>query len=316
MRIRYLPNQIEVQSPAKVNLFLELLGQREDGFHQIETVISAVSIFDTLRFSPRRDDQIKLTVASSYPDPTLAATIPTDSGNLIVRALERLREEFAPQRGGVDIWLSKAIPSQAGLGGGSSNAAAALLAGNALWGLGADSKKLHSLAAELGSDVPFFLDCGTALCTGRGEQVQPLAVPAGLSLVVAMPPERLETAQVFRTHAALASDHPFAAQTSTALVRSCRRGRPVEIATGLFNRLQAAARQLVGSSESLAIFFSRLGGCLGHHMSGSGSSYFGVFSNHRTAVSGARRLSALAPDVNVFVCKTLGLFKPGLAVNR
>ena len=301
MRIRYLQNLIEIQAPAKVNLFLEILGRREDGFHQLETVISSVSIYDTVRFSPRSDDQICFHVSGAE-----SRSIPADESNLIVRALNMLRDRFDLQMG-ADISIQKRIPAQAGLGGGSSNAAAGLIAGASMWNVDATPNELSAMAAELGSDVPFFLQSGTCLCSGRGEKIQSVPTAAGWPIVIAMPPTGLDTAQVFRQHAKLV-DTVKSEETRSAksMLQSLRSRQRVEVGRKMFNRLQESASQLSEWIVKLATSFSQLSNCLGHQMSGSGSSYFGLFSNRLSAQREAKRLSCLAPNARIFVGCTLG----------
>ena len=155
-----------VRAPAKINLHLEVLGLRPDGFHELAMVMQSIDLADSLRMRPTADGQISLQCDR--------ADLPTDSSNLVVKAAEMLRARSGFAELGAQIVLEKRIPIGAGLAGGSSNGAAALLGLNELWGLGFKSHQLHSMAAELGSDMPFCLDGGTQLCFGRGEQLEAL----------------------------------------------------------------------------------------------------------------------------------------------
>src|SRR5262245_37995767 len=148
---------LEKQSPCKVNLLLNILGRRPDGFHELETVIHPVAVFDTLSLT-REGNGIHLTCR----DPNL----PTDSRNLVYRAAATFLEE-AKIKDGVRLDLEKRIPLAAGLGGGSGNAATTLLGLNELFGQPLAHSKLHEIAAGLGSDIPFFLQSKPALATGR-----------------------------------------------------------------------------------------------------------------------------------------------------
>jgi 4-diphosphocytidyl-2-C-methyl-D-erythritol kinase len=151
-------------SPAKINLFLRIEGKRTDGYHEISSLFQTISLGDCL--SIELSDQDQLTCSDS--------SIPTDASNLVSKAVLLFRRKTGWQHS-VKIHLDKKIPSQAGLGGGSSNAATALWALNALTEYSVDIKELETWGAELGSDVPFFFSEGTALCTGRGEHIHPLA---------------------------------------------------------------------------------------------------------------------------------------------
>ena len=155
---------LEKKSPCKVNLLLNILGKRPDGFHELETVMHPVNLFDEIRFE-RGGNGIQL----SCNEPAL----PVDSKNLVYRAAEAFLKLHNP-RDGVRIHLQKKIPLAAGLGGGSGNAATTLLALNELFDQPLATAKLNELAASLGSDVPFFLQNRPALATGRGEKIQPL----------------------------------------------------------------------------------------------------------------------------------------------
>ena len=157
--------KVVIETPAKVNLTLEVLGKRDDGYHEIASVMQAVSLFDTLTLSLAEDVQLIADV------PELGTR-----DNLVYRAAELIKRVKRVDEG-VEIRLNKGIPIAAGMGGGSSDAAATLLGLNLLWGLSLDTKELEGLAAQLGSDVPFFLSGGSALAEGRGERITPLPAP-------------------------------------------------------------------------------------------------------------------------------------------
>jgi len=308
MIIRALDNQLEIATPAKVNFFLELCSKRTDGFHEVENVMASVSLYDQMRFAPRLDSKIFLTIATSSPGkmPSETDTIPTDQNNLVHKTLELVRTIAREECGvescsvGIDVRLLKNIPSAAGLGGASSNAAATLVAANRMWGLDWPLSKLQNIASRLGSDIPFFLTGGTAICRGRGERVQPINVPSGVSIVIAKPPVSLSTAKVFGK--VVVPDAPL---DSLKLTQSVRRGRPQIIGRQMFNRFQQFAEPLARQIATLRREFNRLC-CLGHQMSGSGSSYFGIFANARVARHASNRLSSRLPNVRIFCVQTLG----------
>jgi 4-diphosphocytidyl-2-C-methyl-D-erythritol kinase len=168
-------HRLEILAPAKLNLGLEVIGRRDDGFHEIATIFVAIDLYDRLTLTP--SDDLELTC----DDDALAG-----SANLAYRALHVLREEIN-HPDGARIELSKRIPAAAGLGGGSSDAAAALIGGRDLWGSDVSDDRLHEIAARLGSDVPFFLRGGCAVGRGRGELLEPLPLPEGLWFVVVVP---------------------------------------------------------------------------------------------------------------------------------
>jgi len=311
MLLRSSINKIEIAAPAKINWFLELLNRRPDGFHELETVMSTVSIFDQIRFTRRPDENFSLCIRSPELGslPKEKDAIPNDQRNLIIRALTLLRETAREQthgkccHDGMSVELEKQIPSAAGLGGASSNAAAALLAGNQLWGLNWDREQLSQVAAELGSDVPFFLYGGTAICRGRGEKIEPIRSACGIPVVIAKPDFGIPTASIFNRVTI-----PTRPLGSSKFMSSFQRLDPHTLGTTMFNRLQEFAEPIspiiTQTFLNLKREFSRLN-CLGHQMSGSGSSYFGVFPNTRTARHATQYLAARFPDTRLFFTQTL-----------
>jgi len=186
---------LDLFSPAKINLFLRVTRKRPDGFHDLASVFQAVSFGDTLGFDPLPASATSDTLTVSG-DPELEA-LPTDDSNLVIKALNVFRERTGSQTR-YAVHLTKRIPTGAGLGGGSGNAATALWAANELSGRPAGTDALVDWAADVGSDVPFFLSTGTAMVTGRGENVEamPSLPPAAMLLV--KPPEGVPTPEIFK----------------------------------------------------------------------------------------------------------------------
>lgn len=270
-------------APAKLNLFLNVLGKRSDGYHELETLMVRISLADTLIFAPLADrpDTTELvwrdvTAAEARSSPTDGhATrpthiIPAASDNLVVRAAELLRRE-TNSRHGVRIELRKRIPTEAGLAGGSTDAATTLTALNRIWNCGLDGQQLRGLAARLGSDIPFFLaDQPAAMCTGRGEIVEPVRIPLGLPVVLVKPASGLSTPRVFQ--------QPRTARcngTAQDVVSALRLGRLDRLRTCLHNALQEPAEALNEDVRRLRRLFDGTR-CVAHQMSGSGTSYFGI----------------------------------------
>ena len=273
-------NQLVVFSPAKLNLFLEVLGQREDGFHDLATVMVAIDFYDVLCFQETETSEIELECYSNIPIEVAKERriLPASQENLIWKAATHLQEQTDCSRG-VRIQVQKRIPLGSGMGGGSSNAASTLLALNQLWDLALSVEDLHSLAAQLGSDVNFFLNStNAALCKGRGEQVVPLQVPLDLHFVVACPSAGLSTSQVFQEFSLTDSDEVH--DVADFLHRW--KFHPELLGRSLFNRLEEAAVRLKPELQSLSK-------CLhgfpfsGKAMTGSGSTWFGLCSHHREA---------------------------------
>jgi 4-diphosphocytidyl-2-C-methyl-D-erythritol kinase len=252
--------RLELSAAAKVNLALEILTRRPDGYHEIATVMHAVDL----------SDRLVLEECDAIQVHTTAPGVPTDERNLVHRAAVALRKAAGMLRG-ARMTLDKRIPVAAGLGGGSTDAAAALIGLNRLWGLRWPLKDLEKIAVELGMDVAFFLRGGAALATGRGERLAPLGA-ASLGLVLVNPRFALSTADVYgRVTPAMYSDGGRAGTTATAL-RTRRAGR---IAASLYNGLEVAAgtaHPQIGQMQAALL----AAGALGAAMSGSGPTVFGV----------------------------------------
>ena len=259
---------LEKKSPCKVNLLLNILGSRPDGFHDLETILQPVKLHDTLRFT-RVGQAIELSCSDQ--------SLPTDSGNLVHRAATTFLEA-AGAREGVRIHLEKKIPQAAGLGGGSGNAATTLLGLNELFGLPLSAGQLHELAGRLGSDVPFFLQNQPALATGRGEHIEPLApfpALAGALFLLIHPGFGISTAWAYKQ------------LTRFPEALNGQAGRARKLITLLLGAdLAAAGREFYNALEApalekfplLALFqeFLRAQGVPATLMSGSGSTTFAI----------------------------------------
>lgn len=176
-------------APAKINLHLRVGARDASGFHRLVSWLCTVGLCDTLTI--HRGDQPGCRLTCDDPN------LPTDATNLVFRAAESLRN-LVPDAPGADIFLQKRIPISAGLGGGSSDAARTLLALDRIWDLSLPAQQLTGLAAQLGSDVPFFLHGPSSVCTGRGEKVCPIAAPSAKWALLILPGMPLSTAQVYR----------------------------------------------------------------------------------------------------------------------
>jgi 4-diphosphocytidyl-2-C-methyl-D-erythritol kinase len=274
---------VRVWAPAKVNLHLEVLGRRTDGYHDLATLMVAVGLFDTLELREAHPGEPGRGVRLRCEGPGLS----TGPDNLVCRAAELVRRR-AGVGSGVDVVLRKRIPLAAGLAGGSSDAAATLAGLNRLWRLGWDRAELARLGAELGSDVSFFFAPPAAWCTGRGEVVEPLPLGRPLDLVLACPPVGLSTAAVFR-----AVEVPSAPRDGQEVRRAARSGDLEALGRSLFNRLQPAAEGLCPAVAALHARLAGLGarhGALGASMSGSGSTVFALCRGPAEAQGLARAL--------------------------
>lgn len=287
-------SDVVVRAAAKLNLFFEVLGKRSDGFHEVETLMVPIGIYDTLLLRPTAGEQVEVEcrwASAPHAGADLAlGDLPSAADNIVTRALELVRMK-AGRSLGARVSLAKRIPSAAGLGGGSSDAAAAIVAANHAWNLHWSPARLVEIAAELGSDVPFFIGdaCGRiapAICRGRGEQIEPLAGLGALNFVVVRPPEGLSTKAVYAT---CRPGQP--ARSVVPLVDALRSGDWSGMRCGLLNRLEDAAAGLSQWIVRLREQFARLD-CVAAQMSGSGSSYFAVCRSARHAHVVAARLRA------------------------
>jgi 4-diphosphocytidyl-2-C-methyl-D-erythritol kinase len=281
------------RAPAKLNLFLEITGERGDGYHELETLMVPVRIADWLSFKATPEDNeaagsIELTVRPSFAvrPPPQSPSVPTGSSNLIIRALELLQQRSG-SRFGARVGLIKHIPISAGLGGGSSDAATALRLANIGWKLHWNIDRLAELAAEIGSDVPFFVYGGTAICRGRGERVERLPAMPTLHFVVAKPPGGLSAGEVYRSYDQL-SESARIGDRRPLISMSVRGRRWGDLRRWMRNRLESAAASLTPWVAQARAVFSELD-FVAHQLSGSGSAYFGVCRHAQHA----RRLASI-----------------------
>jgi 4-diphosphocytidyl-2-C-methyl-D-erythritol kinase len=285
MEVHRNPVEVVIHTPAKLNLFFEVLGKRGDGYHEIETLMCPIDWCDTLCFraTPSEELELECQWGSAAKSGGGFDQVPRDGANLVLRAAELVRRRTGTKQG-ARLRLVKRIPTAAGLGGGSSDAAAALVAANVGWKLGLGMPELSSLAAELGSDAPFFLERGPAVCRGRGERIEAARGLGMLNFVVVRPPEGLATAAVYGV-----CQPPASPRRLQPLLAALRQGNTSQAGCLLFNRLQAAAEQLSPWIGRLARLMAAEV-CLGHGMSGSGTAYFGLFRSALEARRAARRL--------------------------
>ncbi len=263
-------------APAKVNLHLEVLGKRTDGYHALETLLVPINLYDSLSVDITTDSRLSLTCNQS--------SIPIDDRNLVWKAADLLQARFSVPHG-AKIHLEKRIPHEAGLGGGSSDAATTLQLLSLAWGVNLPTAMLLELAAELGSDVGAFL-VGPAWGTGRGEIVQSMPGGAELWLVLAKPPVGCPTGQVYKN-----LQFEEATVNGEAILQAWQSGDVGLLAKCLHNRLQSAAFALQPPVKRL---YDRMKACqpLGGLLSGSGSTVFALCRDQAHATSLANRLRA------------------------
>ena len=275
---------IQINAYAKINLGLDVLRRREDGYHELRMGMQTVSLCDTLTLTKKEDAGIVLRCDR--------AGLPTDRRNLAVRAAEALFTE-AERRGvrpmgGVEIWLSKRIPAAAGLAGGSADAAAMLRGLNTLYGLGFSEEALQAVGLPLGADIPYCVTGGTALAEGIGERLTPLPALPACCIVVAKPSFDLSAAYIYanlRIDSVGAAGHPDMDGVISALRRRDLRA----LGQVMGNILELPAKKEHPEIERLKKSL-REAGAEAASMSGSGSAVFGLFENEEQAKRCAEQL--------------------------
>ena len=280
---------VGIDTPAKLNLGLEVIGRRDDGFHEIATIFIAIDLYDRVALSPADDLEL------SCDDDSLAGT-----DNLALRALDLLREETS-YSGGARIHLCKRIPAAAGLGGASSDAAAALLGGRQLWQLDLRDAELHDLAARLGSDVPFFLRGGCAIGRGRGDRLEPLPLPAGLWFVVVVPDVQIpaKTASLYARLSPEDFSDGSRIAAQAARLRSGQALDPTLLGNAFTRPLYAIVPELAALPDIM-----RDAGAESVAISGAGPAHYAVVTDEAQAEGVATRLrDRLGDRARVFVAR-------------
>ncbi|MED4602547.1 4-(cytidine 5'-diphospho)-2-C-methyl-D-erythritol kinase [Paenibacillus validus] len=253
------------KAPAKINLSLDVLYKRADGFHEVEMVMTMVDLADRIEMQELPRDTIIISSQAGY--------IPLDEKNLAFQAARLIKERYEVRQG-VYIHLDKKIPVSAGLAGGSSDAAATLRGLNKLWKLGIGTEELQRLGAELGSDVPFCVTGGTALARGRGEKLEPIESPPQCWVVLAKPPINVSTSEIYgKLKASEIKNHP----STACVLDAIREKRFDELCARLGNVLEEVTLDLYPEVKQLKEVMVRLGAD-GVLMSGSGPTVFGLVS--------------------------------------
>jgi 4-diphosphocytidyl-2-C-methyl-D-erythritol kinase len=267
---------LNARAYAKINVGLEVLFRREDGYHELRTIFQTIDMYDRLSFQPAEKG-----VALVTSDPELS----TGRDNLVVRAAEILAERIECSKG-VRIELEKTIPAGRGLGGGSADAAMTLLALNELWQGDLSEAELRKLARGIGMDVPYFLVGGTALGLGRGEEIFPLEFQFEVPIVLILPDFAVSTAEAYRNLILTKRETSLKLQD---FALSCLGGRGMSL--DLVNDLESSTTVFSPAIHEYKASLTELGAAVAL-MSGSGSSVFGVFYNDAVARSAAESLAA------------------------
>ena len=287
---------LTLNANAKINLTLDILGTREDGYHEVAMIMQEISLHDTLSMG-KINQGISLTIAIEGQKGTLLA----DESNLCWKAAALVQKEYNLQEG-VEIHLTKRIPMAAGLAGGSADAAAVLKGMNHLFQLGMTEARLCELGARLGSDIPFCIMGGTMLATGRGEVLTRLPSFPRLSVVLAKPPVGVSTAWAYKTYdAGYDGPHP----DNEAMLAAIHEGDAHKAAGLLCNVLEGVTE----TEHPVIADYKRLmmeHGAMSSMMSGSGPTVFGLVREKQQAWHLADTLKKYDGEAGVFVAETLG----------
>ena len=287
---------LTLSANAKINLTLDILGTREDGYHEVAMIMQEISLHDTLSMG-KLNQGISLTIVIEGQQ----GTLPADESNLCWKAAALVQKEYNLQEG-VEIHLTKRIPMAAGLAGGSADAAAVLKGMNHLFRLGMTEARLCELGARLGSDIPFCIMGGTMLATGRGEVLTRLPSFPRLSVVLAKPPVGVSTAWAYKTYdAGYDGPHP----DNEAMLEAIHGGDAHKAAGLLCNVLEGVTE----TEHPVIADYKRLmmeHGAMASMMSGSGPTVFGLVREKQQAWHLADTLKKYDGEAGVFVAETLG----------
>lgn len=268
---------MKIRAYAKVNLTLDVTGRREDGLHTLDTVMQSVSLWDEIELTPGGLPGIRVQCSRDY--------IPVDNGNTAYRAAQYFFRKTGLRDEGLSIVIHKRIPSRAGMGGGSTDAAAVLRALNSIYGANLPMEALRELATRVGADVPFCLQGGTCRCTGIGEILEPVTELPNCFFVICKPPAGMSTLRAY----ALLDQYPMSRKYGTPrMVEALEKGGLPKIAQCLQNRFEETLRLVQVRDIKKALLGA---GAMGAVMTGSGSAVYGIFDTEAAARNAAQLLT-------------------------
>ena len=269
--------EITLKAMAKINLGLDVIRRREDGYHEVRMIMQTVNLYDELTFRKQQGGRVRLT--------TNLRSLPTDGHNLIVKTVELLRKEYGIKEG-LSVHLKKKIPVAAGMAGGSTDAAAAFAGMNELFDLGMTIEDMQKKAVAIGADVPYCIQGGTALSEGIGEILTPLPSAPRCSVIIAKPPIRVSTRFVYENlHLDKLEKHP----DIDGILDSIREGNIRGVAERLENVLETVTEKEYPVIGQIKQFLMQRG-ALGALMSGSGPTVFALYDRNDLAAQACEEL--------------------------
>ncbi len=279
-------NKLTAKAYAKINLSLDITGIREDGYHLLSTIMQSISLHDTLSFEKCDDEGIFITCDDD--------TIPTDEKNIVYKAASKLFDSSEKEiSNGVKIHLEKKIPHGAGLGGGSADAAATLIALNKLYDLGFSKKELLKIGVRVGADVPFCLNGGTILCEGIGEKLTPLIPLINFHAIIIKSEALSPTEAAYKRFDSMHISTNF---KQDKLLDSIAQGSIKKLSKNMFNVLEfITPREVIDEAKNALLDY----GALSSMMTGSGSAVFGLFKRKSAAEKAYKELKEKFPFVSL-----------------
>lgn len=271
-------DKIELKSRAKINLSLDVIGKRPDGYHEVKMIMQQIDLYDNITVINRDDEKINIISDCKY--------IPIDNSNIAYRAVLAVQQATEIKRG-VDIYIEKNIPVAAGLAGGSANAASALQALNKLWNLKLSIKELSDIGIKIGADVPFCILGGGALAEGIGEKLTPINGLKNVWFLIAKPPISVSTADVYnKLDLSKIKDR----SNTDMLLKAIEEGDIYTLSKNMVNVLETvteAKYNIIKEIKAKMVEYNALGSM----MSGSGPTVFGIYSNYQKAKAACQKLS-------------------------
>ena len=288
-------NSITLKSRAKINLSIDVLGKRQDGYHLVEMIMQTIDLYDLIEINEKDNDQI--TIKSTSDE------IPLDCNNLVYKAANLIKKTFNINKG-VEIHIKKNIPVAAGMAGGSSNAAAALVGLNKLWNLNLSNQQLEKIGLKLGADVPFCINGGAVLASGIGEELTPIkGLTKDVCILVCKPDLFVSTKEVYEC---IDSKDIDKRPNNKFLIECLKNEDTRQLAENMFNVLEGVTMDKHPVIQQIKDIMTN-NRALGAMMSGSGPTVFGLYENREDAVKCKAILEKQFKQTFVVACEDKGV---------
>ncbi len=259
-----------INAPAKINIGLDVVGRREDGYHEVRMIMQSIRLFDRLTLNRKKDPGVRLTTNLKF--------LPTDDNNLIVKSAKMLMKEFNLE-GGLNINLEKRIPVAAGMAGGSTDAASTMIAINQMYDLNLSNSQLMKRAAKIGADIPYCVMKGTALAEGIGEKLSTIPKLPNCTVLIVKPKIHVSTKEVYSK---LQIDENTVHPDIKKMVEAMKKKDLEELCSNIGNVLETVTIPMYPEIQDIKDFMME-NGALGSLMSGSGPTVFGIFTDKDVA---------------------------------